>query len=560
MAKVCALAALFIFVCGAHVVWAQSDPTPPTSGVPPMPPVTSAVSDDDRAAALADLKKRDATVLAFTNAKTQAVDALIGDLADANGADLEATARAFLLARGAAIGVPKDADLMTQQVENGGPMRFVRFQPNLPYFAPDAEILVAFDRDGKVIAATSPAVIPKSAGVPPPAPPQLETGLAAIGPDATLTADAQPRPVCVTESDGTVGVRTQVDVASEQPGGNWRLTFKADGTFEKSEQLHSHASGNVFEHYPDLIPQVVPLSHLTSDTTLDGLYVRPGEGPYARAHADANGDFLFDPLYQTNSVTATSSTSDGPSTTATALTSDTPPPPQFNPDFLATCVYRQVDRTHELATAYGTSKMDFAIEANVMDPDGFQNACFQPMDHSLHFFSNSTFHPAADAGVVSHEYGHAILDQLQYGTPADNEGSAINEGFADFVGALATGCDNPGQIFLRSCGTGLDGGTNERPVNNLWTFAGNPPHHGLQEPHAWGELFSGLAWDVRQAYGPERGRDLVFAGIQLAHRPLTFRSAGLGLLAATRWYRDLNAGQRVLDILRRREIPLGEAK
>jgi hypothetical protein len=321
--------------------------------------------------------------------------------------------------------------------------------------------------------------------------------------DARLASDSRSQRLWVVNPRGEVGLRTVVQVNTESPFGAWQLTFKPDGSLDERTSLTLHATGTVYAEYPGLSASNQPLLHLESDSQLDGRYARPKQGDNPRARP-AGGDWHFAPE---------------------------PPDPRgahrrtnlrvFDPDFLEVQAYYHVTRAHELVRAYGSDLADYPIPIDVLDAGGSNNACYQPTTRSLHFFSLSRFHPAADNSVIYHEYGHAIFHALQREDYREPETSALHEGFADFVACCLTGSSQVGQHFFAA---------SRQPVRELANGFTIRDKESAFSPHEKGLVLGGLGWDITRELGTDGARTLLFGAAQLAPRPSHYRAMAVGLM------------------------------
>lgn len=565
------------------VVLAQPFPGP-SSFPPPTPTPGGAPARDE--AGLAQLLARSPDNRVF-RAEDGTVVGLAGDLADPEQGELEAAARAFVKARGGALGVPTGVTLRRSDLQDGTPVRLVRFRPQSDGAEmPSGEIQVTYDRAGRVIGFTVgagfripagpirlplpplPTSLPPVPGpttgtppVPPPtglpplpgptstptptpgpwipnlpgpaefpfaresgatsmAQPRITDALREIGANARLSSDARAERVWQLNEGGDVGLRTRVEVETEQPPGSWELIFRPDGSLERRTAALHGAAGLVYAEYPDLQTSKQTLTNLESSTQLDGRWVRTRQGENPRARP-TDGDYLFapepvDPLQTARRAQLR----------------------LFDPDFLEVNVYYHVNRTHELMRGYGCEFADYPVVCEVLDSNGSENAEYHPSTRSIHFFSLSRFHPAADNSVVCHEYGHALFHALQREVTYSGESAAVNEGFADFVAGLVTGSSLIGAHHFTA-----KPGHVARDMANGATY----PERRMDEAHSAGTVWAGLGWDLRRELGVDAARTLMFGAIQLAPRPVDFRGASIGLLLSDRFFNN----DRNKELLRR---------
>lgn len=553
---------------------------------PPAPP--PAVDEATRDAALAVLTKRDPNLTVIRDARGRP-ELLIGDLADPAGRDLAEAARRFIKQHAEALGIAtKEREFSKIDEQDGNPVRMVRFQPmrgQMPIMG--AEVQVVFDRDGRVIAFcgddTASALAPGAFGISipptpgggggrlppfppgplpgPPGPgpiPPAPTGapepipggfesppikanfaaaLAKVGPEARLRGSSSIRTVLVPK-DGKLALRAIADCETENPPGTWRFSFHEDGEVEDVKPIHAGVSGKVYDGYPAMNVTEVSLTDLASDRVLDGRHVKTAQGDNERAHpTDGRYDFHPEP--------------EALRTAGRQLGMRL-----FNPDFLEVQVYHHISRAHAMVRAYGSDALDSPVQVEVLTPYAktlMNNAFYQPGRHAIEFVSLSAFHPAADASVIYHEYGHAVFDKLSgagepvsFGPRPALEESACNEGFADAFSGLLTGSPIEGELFAKGVKS------TPRDARNSVALGPNQP----TESHALGCVFSGLAWEVRETAGDPAARKLLLGSAQLAPRPRGFRAMVMGMLIADRLFEGGKHAGLIRSAARRRGIVL----
>ena len=219
-----------------------------------------------------------------------------------------------------------------------------------------------------------------------------------------------------------------------------------------------------------------------------------------------------------------------------------------NPKFLETNVYYHLTRAHEFAVHIGAHEVDekhltYDVwqKYEPSDDSSHDNAYFSSNDYSLHFDQyNPHFkvHPGLDASVVYHEYGHYVERILspRYSNTGSRaeilEARGVGEGFGDFFANALTGNPEQGVVFC---------GNRSRNAANTLTYK---DIYG-KEVHTQGQVFSGMAWDMRLKLGADVAQKLVIAGVRAARAPVTFRNAMTGILVADF---QLYAGAHVADL------------
>ncbi|MCA9608020.1 MAG: hypothetical protein KC619_20570, partial [Myxococcales bacterium] len=134
--------------------------------------------------------------------------------------------------------------------------------------------------------------------------------------------------------------------------------------------------------------------------------------------------------------------------------------------------------------------------------------------------------------VVHHEFGHAVVDgtsELGFfvidGMGVSYDPGAINEGYADYVAATVSGDPDMAE-YLR--GSGLGGEAALRNLDNTLVC----PDDLVGEGHFDGRIFSGAAWDLRNAIGVEKADALLYSTIVAIDSVPTLAEATETLLAA----------------------------
>ncbi len=153
-----------------------------------------------------------------------------------------------------------------------------------------------------------------------------------------------------------------------------------------------------------------------------------------------------------------------------------------------------VNLSHNLFTdrAPGFTALDHAILTNVNDGTGSCNAFFTPADESLTFFleGGGCFNTALSSDVVSHEYGHFVVQRLGL-----LQGS-FGEGYSDSVSVVLWDNGVLGRDFLGP-------GTVVRDLTEI-----DPPPFSfpcLDGSHNCGMVLGGSWWHTRQNLGDTHG-------------------------------------------------------
>lgn len=320
--------------------------------------------------------------------------AVIGELGDAPGGTLEQRARGWLAAHPEALGLTVPADAKVVDVQDGTPVRMVRFAfaaGNAKDVKASTEVAIVFDAQGHVIGCTR---------APGPRPVPVDAKRQAIeAPHAPATGGA-PVMACVS--------RPATDAEAARAKG-----FLAIGT------------------------QNVTLTGLTPGLTLDGTHFVTVRLKGPRITASATG-FLNEPeavierKVMRLSPAFLEASAYYHATQALAVVAAYGAGARY--DAVVGRVRLLVDQTHTQS-------------GKVLSG----NAFYSSNDNALHFALDDVVPSAADPSVVAHELGHAVWRALvgaEPEKPVPLEELAVYEGHADAFAALATGDPVFGRYWL----------------------------------------------------------------------------------------------------------------
>lgn len=258
------------------------------------------------------------------------------------------------------------------------------------------------------------------------------------------------------------------------------------------------ALGRVFPHNPTsdaMVTMDLPLVDLpASATTLDGSHLRVEScdqtsamcaGSLARATADVDGNFLYDPdLRAYDDAFA-----------------------EVSAYYHGSLAVAYFDTAHSFTWTCGSAtRMDVAVNYSDAPHVPYENAMFIPGSRStcgqLVFGQGALHDYAYDGDVVYHEYGHAVTDAISmlgfFATgPSDNyQPLGINEGTSDYWAATIQGDPLVGE----SIGSveGFMGSL--RGLEDMVVC----PNDLIGEGHMDGRIWSGFGWAMRTILGPER--------------------------------------------------------
>ena len=176
-----------------------------------------------------------------------------------------------------------------------------------------------------------------------------------------------------------------------------------------------------------------------------------------------------------------------------------------NPRFEEVMVYYHIDAVGRYLKGLGFDFVDnWQIPVNVHF--GMTRAAFYDDSEGSINFGDAGVDTAEDAEVIIHEYGHAILDR-QVPNINRGEGGAIHEGFSDFLAASFFSAVSDGfsdWIVFEWAGSD-DPEIATRPVNGNKRY----PQHVMGEPHADGQIWSAVLWEIFEAIGRDASIRLI---------------------------------------------------
>lgn len=290
--------------------------------------------------------------------------------------------------------------------------------------------------------------------------------------------------------------------------------------YKKKLQSSATGTGNVFKENPITTPSLttITLNNLTDDSSsLEGDYGKP---------------------YNANCLDSVNDTSDlsGLSTVSSAdrnysYTS-------INDNRLEEVMaYYHLNRVYDtLKSTFGFSGLDnqMPMVVNAQDPDnpliGYDNAFYSRDDNFsstgyLLFGCGDVFNNLGlDADVITHEYGHAILDHIQpelFEVIEHNYSGAIHESVGDTMASYFDGNGIIGEWGL----TGKFGsGDFSRNMDNTRKYPDDvyEPSSGVSEVHYTGEILNGVYWNIKDAVGTDTAFQVFFSAINLLPNDANF--------------------------------------
>ena len=200
-------------------------------------------------------------------------------------------------------------------------------------------------------------------------------------------------------------------------------------------------------------------------------------------------------------------------------------------------VYYHLNRMHDtLKSTFGFISLDnqMPMFVNAQDPNspsrGYDNAFYSRDDN----FSSTGYllfgcgdelnNLGLDADVITHEYGHAVLDHIQpelYEVIEHNYSGAIHESVGDTMASYFDGNGIIGEWGL----TGKFGsGDYSRNMDNNRKYPDDvyEPSYGVSEVHYTGEILNGVYWDIKDAVGTDTAFQLFFSAINVLPNDANF--------------------------------------
>lgn len=440
-------------------------------------------------------------------------------------ADPEAAARAFLRRYGTALGVDDADSLLLLSVRYGLGSAHARFQQTvagLPVL--DAYVSVHLDRNGGVQVVHSSAhrgLTVDLSTVAVTAEQAAAAATEAVGLARLRREGPPPELVVLPGEDGAGQPTWRVMLLAAEPQGDWEVLVDATtGAAIKRYNRLIFARAQVFMPNPvqQLLPmpndavqppalQAVTLQGLDGSGWLRGEYVdvtAPRGYLPATAFA-ADGNFVYQP---------------------------------GDPRFEEVMVYYHIDATQRYVQSLGYSNRN-APPNGIRDRVTYASPHWFAQDQSFYSISDDALHfgdggvrDAQDADIIVHEYAHA-LHHDQVACWGGGEMAAIGEGFADYLAAsrFADVGNDPACI-----GEWDSYGYSRTPPYCLRRLDRELqyPVHFSGDPHADGQMWSRVLWDVRRAAGQTVADTLALEANFYMPCGATLRDAGRALLDADR--------------------------
>lgn len=289
--------------------------------------------------------------------------------------------------------------------------------------------------------------------------------------------------------------------------------------YKKKLQISATGTGDVYRENPLTTPELatMTLNNLTSSSSLLG-------GTFGKPYNAECFEVVDDTSDLSGFSTASSASRDYRYTNNDIRLEE------------VMAYYHQTNMHDVLKSAFGFGNLDNQIPmfVNVQDSNmsfiGLDNAFYTrdgnfPSTGFLAFgCGNILNNLGLDADVITHEYGHAVLDHIQpelLENIEHNYGGAIHESVADIIASYFNGNGIIGEWGL----TTKDGSQSfSRNMDNTRTYPDDvyEPFLGVSEVHYTGEILNGIYWDIRETAGADTAFGIFFSALYLLAGDATF--------------------------------------
>lgn len=204
--------------------------------------------------------------------------------------------------------------------------------------------------------------------------------------------------------------------------------------------------------------------------------------------------------------------------------------------------YYHVNTMHDTLKSIGFDSLDAQIPVfvNAQDPDdsslGYDNAFytrdvnFPSTGYMLFGCGDELNNLGLDADVITHEYGHAVLDHIEpelYEVIEHNYSGAIHESTGDVMASYFGGNEATGSNeTIGEWGLTSKDGTQDytRNMNNKRRYPDDVllPDYGYSEVHYTGEILNGVYWDIQKTLGSDTAFRVFSSAISLLPNDANF--------------------------------------
>ena len=216
--------------------------------------------------------------------------------------------------------------------------------------------------------------------------------------------------------------------------------------------------------------------------------------------------------------------------------------------------YFHVDRAQERIRTLGITDANGVAQKVYAHALALDQSYFDLFDRTIRF-GDGGVDDAEDGDIVVHEYGHAIQEDIVAGFGSTAEGSAVGEGWSDFLACAlhATGDDRWDPLVGSWDATSYSNANPPflRRVDRSKTY----PQDVTDEPHADGEIWSRFQWDVRSVVGGDDAIRLSIEALRYMTSESQFRQAANAFLTANIALREGRDDDTIRGLLRERGLP-----
>lgn len=187
-------------------------------------------------------------------------------------------------------------------------------------------------------------------------------------------------------------------------------------------------------------------------------------------------------------------------------------------------VYHHFERVRKYFSGeHAFGSLETLLTVSVHYGDKYDNAFWSPRYKKFAFGDGDRFNDfAKDAGIVYHEYTHAVTGTMApdlYGT----EAGGMHEAWSDYFAAVLTGNPAQGAWIVRKVGL-----PHMRTLENAKRYPGDM----TDEIHLASEIYSGALWDLRKRMDRAACDRLVHASRACLSGPATYADGLCAMIAA----------------------------
>lgn len=310
-------------------------------------------------------------------------------------------------------------------------------------------------------------------------------------PDPSAVTKSETRLVILPGDDGNYYLCWKVNFFAEEPLGQWvhYVDAHTGSIVEGFNDLRFDTSGTVQgTYFPQYGTDLVCTGPFANEyVTVNGDQQTTGSaGTYTSAQSGTVTSSLTGPWVKAINADMSAVSYSG------AAASWTWDYPTTDSHFEETQLFYHMNFIHDyFKNVHGLSVMDYQMKGTVHVGTNYNNAYYSPSAEAIYFgdgdgVSYRSF--AREAGVIYHEYTHAVQDHLYYMSYSGQSG-AMMEAWSDYFGASIF---NEPLIGSYACVSGYF-----RNLDNTKKYPGD----WVGEVHDDSEIYSGALWDIRKTLG-----------------------------------------------------------